>query len=187
MDECWYLTITGKLTNTRGNDRFHQPISHPKSMEMPIEASLPEHNEWTEDMYTTWQSRQQNPNISNFYAPDELTEGIEDYDHYGTFDMDSTIASTINSSTIVSQSTDHLHAASEDANSRRSAKRTPKKSVEEAPQVGTLCTVRLKIGEKVSRVSHSYSSHLRRSRWRRKHFPKGSFPYDNIIVQRKVF
>jgi hypothetical protein len=50
-------------------------------------------------------------------------------------------------------------------------------SADQIPQCGRLCTVKLKIGERVSRVTPDLTSSLRRSRWRKTYFPKGTFPY----------
>jgi len=50
-------------------------------------------------------------------------------------------------------------------------------SWEEAPECGDIVNMKLKIGEHVTRVHPAYTSSLRRSRWRKKYFPKGSFPY----------
>jgi len=50
-------------------------------------------------------------------------------------------------------------------------------SWEDVPECGTIKTVKLRIGERISRVTPDLTSSLRRSRWRKKHFPKGSFPY----------
>jgi hypothetical protein len=50
-------------------------------------------------------------------------------------------------------------------------------SWEDIPECGTLKNVRLKPGERISRVTPDLTSSLRRSRWRKKFFPKGSFPY----------
>ena len=47
----------------------------------------------------------------------------------------------------------------------------------ERPECGTLKNTQLKIGERISRVTPDLTSSLRRSRWRKKHFPKGAFPY----------
>jgi hypothetical protein len=47
----------------------------------------------------------------------------------------------------------------------------------EIPECGTIKNVKLKIGERISRVTPDLTSSLRRSRWRKKHFPKGTFPY----------
>ena len=48
---------------------------------------------------------------------------------------------------------------------------------DERPECGTIRNVRLRIGEKISRVTPDLTSHVRRSRWRKKHFPPGTFPY----------
>lgn len=48
---------------------------------------------------------------------------------------------------------------------------------EENPECGRIRNVKLKIGERVSRVTPDLTSSLRRSRWRKKYFPKGTFPY----------
>jgi hypothetical protein len=50
-------------------------------------------------------------------------------------------------------------------------------SWEEAPECGEIVNVRQKIGERVTRVHPDYTSSLRRSRWRKKYFPRGTFPY----------
>jgi hypothetical protein len=50
---------------------------------------------------------------------------------------------------------------------------------EDIPECGTLVNVKPKIGERVSRVHPDHTSHLLRSRFRRKYFPRaGTFPYD---------
>ncbi|GKY92352.1 hypothetical protein MPSEU_000206100 [Mayamaea pseudoterrestris] len=48
---------------------------------------------------------------------------------------------------------------------------------EENPECGRIRNVKQKIGERVSRVTADLTSSLRRSRWRKKYFPKGTFPY----------
>jgi hypothetical protein len=50
-------------------------------------------------------------------------------------------------------------------------------SWEETPECGTIRNVKLKIGERVTRVTPDITCSLRRSRWRKKFFPKGTFPY----------
>lgn len=42
-------------------------------------------------------------------------------------------------------------------------------------EIGTICTMRYRIGERVSRVHPQYTSSLRKSRWKKKYFPKGIF------------
>eukprot|EP00977_Amphora_coffeiformis_P016077 scaffold4875_cov155-Amphora_coffeaeformis.AAC.4 len=46
-----------------------------------------------------------------------------------------------------------------------------------APECGTLKNVKVKPGERISRITPDLTSSLRRSRWRKKFFPKGTFPY----------
>ena len=50
-------------------------------------------------------------------------------------------------------------------------------SWEELPECGLIINVRQKIGERVSRIHPDHTSSLRRSRWRKKYFPRGTFPY----------
>ena len=48
---------------------------------------------------------------------------------------------------------------------------------DERPECGTIRNVRLRIGEKITRVTPDLTSYVRRSRWRKKHFSPGTFPY----------
>ena len=48
---------------------------------------------------------------------------------------------------------------------------------DETPECGSLRNVKLKIGERITRVTPDITSSLRRSRWRKKYFPRGTFPY----------
>jgi hypothetical protein len=50
-------------------------------------------------------------------------------------------------------------------------------SWEDTPECGKIRNVRLRPGEKITRVTPDLTSYLRRSRWRKKHFPPGTFPY----------
>jgi len=45
----------------------------------------------------------------------------------------------------------------------------------ELPMIGTICTIRFRIGERVSRVNYQYTSSLRKSRWKKKYCPKMIF------------
>ena len=120
---CLITFLAGRLDIARGNSRVYEPICHPKSMEMPIEAAMPDPGEWTEDWYTTWQSRKDNPN---------------------------TLVNNDNQESKVDTNED-----------------------EAVPEVGNICTVRLRIGESVSRVHYTQTSYLRRSKWRRKYLTRG--------------
>lgn len=75
-------------------------------------------------------------------------------------------------------------ASSSAAKSRRSfqtdlnVKSFPYEKVwEDVPECGVIRNVPLKIGERTSRLTPELTSSLRKSRWRKKFFPKGSFPY----------
>lgn len=156
---------------TRGNDRRHAPICHPKSMEMPMEREfMPEKGEWDEGWYTTWHSRKDNPNNLILHEQDEMDnsssyfsqsdDGHSMNDHSDDLSEDSAFREN-------EDGTDYASQFTKDTN----------ESWEEVPEVGTICTIRLKIGENVSRVHYCWTSRLRRSRWRRKFFPRGTFPY----------
>ena len=121
-------------------------------MVMPME-NVPEPGEWVEDWYTTWQSRKENSNTLKLSEMDENLDGSED-------------------------SGDEI---SESDTSRQERNNTESKNDddsywEEDQDVGTLRTVRLKVDERVSRVTWNHTSSLQRSRWRRKYFPKGTIP-----------
>ena len=178
---------------------------------MPMEK-IPEPREWTENWFTTWQSRKQNPNNLIYDANNNEEEEDDEETEDARSDQEDTYMDTeskLDSSTIASNSIffsgekiamvgfDQMSSYVPNTNVKLNKKekqidietfvKSEKSAWEDAPEVGTLCTVRLKIGEKVSRVTWDYASHLRRSRWRRKYFPRGSFPYDDIIVQEKEF
>lgn len=51
-------------------------------------------------------------------------------------------------------------------------------SWEELPECGELINTKPKINERVTRIHPDYTSELRHSRWRKKYFPRGTFPYD---------
>jgi hypothetical protein len=48
---------------------------------------------------------------------------------------------------------------------------------DKAPQCGRIRNMKLKVGEKITLVTPDLTSSLRRSRWRKKHFPRGTFPF----------
>jgi hypothetical protein len=50
-------------------------------------------------------------------------------------------------------------------------------SWEDTPECGKIKNVRLRPGERITRVTPDLTCYLRRSRWRKKHFPQGNFPY----------
>jgi len=50
---------------------------------------------------------------------------------------------------------------------------------EDNPECGTLRNIRARVGEPLSRVTPDHTSSLRLSRWRKRHFPHGTFPYQD--------
>lgn len=185
----------GDVLRKRGNDRYKEPVSHPKSMEMPTENR--QEGEWTEEWYTTWQVRN-DPNYrrkqrdeedsassssggSGSFSRDEYTNYTErdDYTMYtgtaggsvytGTVG-DSVYTGTVGGSVYTDQISDRYHSTSH-------SQFEDDETWEDPPECGTLENVKLKIGERVSRVHPDHTSNIRRSRWRKKYFPRGTFPY----------
>ncbi len=118
----------GSLVMTRGNDRNHQPVSHPSSAELDWKI-FPYPGSWEENWFTPWQAYRVNP--TNLLIDQKISNDSED---------------------------------SEDL-------------VSERPQIGVMVTVRQNVNESLTRVSFMHSSNLRRSRWRKKFYPYGAFPF----------
>ncbi|MGK3755160.1 MAG: hypothetical protein ACI8RD_007469 [Bacillariaceae sp.] len=141
----------GNLVNTRGNDKIKAPVCKPKSMEMPM-RNIPDPGDWTPEWYTTWESRK-------LHLPRPSTEGSRS-------DSDSENSGSEEGSQVSGVSGSYSSSSSYDDD-----------EWEEAPECGTLVNTRQKIGEHVTRVHPDFTSSLRKSRWRKKYFPAGSFPY----------
>ena len=140
---------------SRGNDRVHHPVSRPKSFQMSV-TRIPDEGEWNENWYTTWRSRKDNPN--NLMAFAELEINTPNYHP----------ADDIKSTSLVGQSTSGKSDLSRGHNA-------PKRKVN--IEIGLLCPVRLKTGERISRVHPDFISSLRRSRWRKKYISGVQFSY----------
>ncbi|KAL7507185.1 hypothetical protein ACHAXN_004591 [Cyclotella atomus] len=141
----------GTFVMSRGNDRMHYPVSRPKSLQMQV-TRIPDEDEWNENWYTTWRSRRDNPN--NLIAFAELEIKTPSYS-----EENNTIVEGLSS---IDES---IHTSSSKA---------PKRKV--TIEIGTLCPVRLKTGERISRVHPEFTSSLRRSRWRKKYVSGMKFP-----------
>ena len=150
----------GSNKRVRGNDRYKPPICQPKSMEMPIE-NIPDPGEWTEEWFTTWKAPNKGP-PSGSRSQSYHESHSEESDEQSTTASDGDSVSSSGSSSC--ESTDSDDDSDDD-------------SWEEPPECGTIVNVQQKIGERVTRVHPDFTSSLRRSRWRRKYFPKGTFPY----------
>lgn len=130
---------------------MHYPVSRPKSLQMQV-TRIPDEDEWNENWYTTWRSRRDNPN--NLIAFAELEIKTPSYS-----EENNTIVEGLSS---IDES---IHTSSSKA---------PKRKV--TIEIGTLCPVRLKTGERISRVHPEFTSSLRRSSWRKKYVSGMKFP-----------
>ena len=144
----------GDLVKTIGNDKVKAPICKPKSMEMPM-PKIPDPGDWTPEWYTTWGGRKL---LLRRPSADSSDDSSSDSDTDGEYcDKDS------------------VHSYS--TGSRTGSSYGDDEDWEDAPECGTFVNTKLKIGEHVSRVHPDHTSSLRKSRWRRKYFPAGTFPY----------
>eukprot|EP00804_Cyclotella_cryptica_P005641 CCRYP_000037-RA/>CCRYP_000037-RA protein AED:0.01 eAED:0.01 QI:110/1/1/1/1/1/2/1659/1694 len=139
----------GSFEMNRGNDRIHHPVALPKSLELTV-TRIPDPEEWNENWYTTWRSRRDNPNNLIAFAEYEITTGNE------SNDIGQTSSSLDESEQVTHRS----------GGTRRKV----------AIEIGSLCPVRLKAGERISRIHPDYTSSLRSSRWRKKYLSGVQFP-----------
>jgi hypothetical protein len=161
----------GLLVRSRGNHKFKQPFCKPKSMEMPIE-NIPDPGEWTEEWYTTWKSPWDRPHMNKSRSSMGSSSSDGSSTDRGSYTDRGSItdASTLNQKSLSTRESSYSGSGSSEEHSDDD-------SWEEAPECGTIVNVKQKIGERVSRVHPDYTSSLRRSRWRKKYFPRGTFPY----------
>ena len=143
----------GNLVRASGNDRIKVPVCKPKSMEMPM-RTIPDPGNWTPEWYTTWGGRK---------CPRPSTSE-------GSFDSNQSGSDTNGESQVSG-------GAGSYSSSSSSFDEDDDIEWEAAPECGTLVNTRQKIGEHVTKVHPDYTSSLRKSRWRKKYFPAGSFPY----------
>ena len=133
------LVNAGSFELSRGNDRVPNPVCRPKSLEVSV-TKIPEPGEWSEDWYTTWKSRKDNPNNLVTFAQNETMSWSQPY-----------VETFLGRSFKV------------------------KKFVVE---IGSLCPVRVRGGERVSRIHPEFTSSLRQSRWRKRYLKQSLFPSD---------
>eukprot|EP00533_Pseudo-nitzschia_delicatissima_P009324 CAMPEP_0116089610 /NCGR_PEP_ID=MMETSP0327-20121206/6515_1 /TAXON_ID=44447 /ORGANISM="Pseudo-nitzschia delicatissima, Strain B596" /LENGTH=1309 /DNA_ID=CAMNT_0003580809 /DNA_START=11 /DNA_END=3940 /DNA_ORIENTATION=- len=150
----------GDLVKTSGNDKIKAPTCKPKSMEMPM-RKIPDPGDWTPEWYTTWNGRKlllRRPSFDSASVDSGAESGVESgADSYtdGEYYEKDSLRSYSSEGTSFEDDEDY----------------------EEFPECGTFKNTKLKIGEHVSRVHPDYTSSLRKSRWRKKYFPIGTFPY----------
>lgn len=193
MSRNWFGTVLRK----RGNDRYREPVAKPKSMEMPME-NLPGEGEWLEDWYTTWQQRhnetkkryQKGMDSGSESDSDEsdgsetcntytvYTEGTRGDDDTGTY---SRSVYTGVSGSVYTGVSGSVHTSRRSQYSRYTCGSQrygdDDDSWEDPPECGTFQNVKQRIGERLSLVHYGHLSSLRQSKWRKRYFPRGSFPY----------
>lgn len=167
----------GALLRKRGNDRYREPVAEPKSMEMPMEHRLGE-GEWVEEWYTTWQQRQnemkkriERGTDRSYVSDSEESDGSETYTYGDETTRKDDDTATYGESVYTSRRSEYSRS------SRHRYEDDDDDSWEEPPECGTFQNVKQKIGERLSLVHHQHLSSLRESRWRKKYFPRGTFPY----------
>lgn len=130
------MNIPGSFELIRGNDRLQYPVCCPKSVEVSV-TRIPEEGDWSEDWFTTWKSRKDNPNNLESFAQDDKENMVNDV-------CVETVVDTF-----------------------REKDRTVGKNI--VVEIGSLCPIRLRPGERITRIHPEYTSSLRQSRWRKKY------------------
>ncbi len=133
------MKILGSFELIRGNDRLQYPVCCPKSLEVSV-TRIPEEGEWSEDWFTTWKSRKDNPNNLESCAQDEKENMMN------------------GNATVSETPRENDHAVGGNI----------------VVEIGSLFPVRVKPGERISRIHPEFTSSLRQSRWRKKYI-KGHF------------
>lgn len=131
---------------------------------------------WTEEWYTTWKAPNDARDESSSCTGSEFLSRSETHSHAES-------RSISRPSDSVNGGHHHNHhrfgySFTNSSTSELGTDVTDDDSWEELPECGELINVKPKIGERVSRIHPDYTSQLRRSRWRKKYFPRGTFPYD---------
>lgn len=151
----------------------------------------PHPEEWTGEWYKTWKKPEKGDNMSQSIESSYSGSGTSRSGTEGSSTRhDSDVASSIigKSGSHTSNHTGSIYSGSYSTRGVGSSRSSYAESSDpddytyvdddDAPQCGTLTNVKPNIGERVTRIHPDYTSQLRRSRWRMKYFPRGSFPYE---------
>lgn len=139
------MKILGSFELIRGNDRLQYPVCCPKSVEVSV-TRIPEEGDWSEDWFTTWKSRKDNPNNLESFAQDDKENTVNDV-RVETAVQSFRETDTMGKSIVV--------------------------------EIGSLCPIRLRPGERITRIHPEYTSSLRHSRWRKKYI-KGHHLFSSV-------
>ena len=140
----------GSFQRTRGNDRVSNPVCCPKSLLISA-TKIPESGDWNEDWYTTWKSRRDNPNNLVTFAEGDIPS------------LSMMSSGTTGTSTTLTESESYDQSSESEMNTNSCRKKAV------LIEIGNLVSVRIAVGESVSKVHPDYTSSLRRSRWRMKY------------------
>jgi hypothetical protein len=161
----------GVMPRRRGNDKYREPVARPDSMAMPM--SHRQEQDWPNEWYSSWQSRK-------LFGEEEHDDGSSTSSFSSTSSRSSgertgsILSGSVLSGSVLTRGTrdsgDSLDDYESDCESTWDYD-------DDGPECGHIVNVKQKIGERVSRVNPYTTSSLRRSRWRRKYFPRGTFPY----------
>lgn len=143
----------GSIAKTNGNSKIKYRACRVKSMEMPTRAE-----EWTKDWYDKQWAAPLPSNVSGTTSSglEVLSDEQKEIEPYGT----------------------PLSRMDRNCTHKGKSHDSNEESLwEDIPECGKLRNVLVKPGERISRLSPNFTCYLRRSRWRKKHFPRGSCPY----------
>lgn len=156
----------GDMPRKRGNDKHREPVARPDSMAMPM--SHRQEQDWPKEWYSTWQSRK-------LFGEENDDSSTSSYSSSSSHYSDGRTGSILSGSVLTRETRGSGYSDSFDDN--ESDCESTWDYDEDVPECGHIVNVKQKIGERVSRVNPYTTSSLRTSRWRRKYFPRGTFPY----------
>ena len=146
--------------------KIHEPICRPRSIPAPDDLCT---YAWDEDWYASWFTKKNNLNKLRHQEKqgNDVDDGMDRTQ--GTFLSRLTTKTTRTSRTRKSKYSTQLD--SPDAVNREERAKARAQRLEK-PEIGTLHTLRYKVGEKTTRVHYDYTSMLRKSRWKKKYMSK---------------
>lgn len=154
------------VVRKRGNDRYREPVCRPLSMLMHSqEQPLYSYENKSQEWYSKWLTQNDGMKRSDSHSSEGSSYDGTSYGYTST--ACETMDYTLSREDYESESDTHSSQGDDDDESWEI----------DTPECGTLRNVRQKIGEHVSRVHPLYTSSLRQSRFRKKWFPRGTFPY----------
>ena len=150
----------------RVHKKIHEPICRPRSLPAPDDLCT---YAWEEDWFASWYTKKHDLNKLRHQEKENIDDDGMDTRTQGTFLSRLTTKTSRTSKTRKSKYSTHLDspdALYEEKRAKAKADRLEK------PEIGTLHTLRYKLGERTTRVHYAYTSMLRKSRWKKKYMSK---------------